>query len=222
MPPVSELDAMVEDEAQLKRELQKQQEKFERDKWDHELALYEEDFKNQQDHDNENWEIMKEMEVGRAAQEWDDWVVWDAMHSGPPSPKRQRMVMHLRVEADNVVQEKLTLWTRPSMPITLGLTWSLEDVPAGSASSSSATTQMVAPSERPPESSELAARALQRAKEKGIEVGDLGDFLVSSEGTSVYEAWTTQGFSDQQIRDLYGDHVLESFIAHRLMLSQGG
>ena len=222
MPQVSELDAMVEDEVQLKRELQQQQEKFEQDKWDHELALYEEDLRNQQDHDNENWEIMKEMEAGRVAQGWDDWVVWDAMHGGPPSPKRQRLIMHLRVEADNVVQKKMTLWTRPNTPITLGLTWSLEDVPAGAASSSSSTTHVATLAERPSESSELAARVSQRAKGKSIEVGDLGDFLVSSEGTSVYEAWTAQGFSDQQIRDLYGDHVLESFIAHRLMLSQGG
>ena len=121
-----------------------------------------------------------------------------------------------------MVQEKLTLWTRPNMPITMGLTWSVEDEPAGRATSaSSSTTQLVQPTRVAPESSEQASRVLQRGQGVRIEIGDLGDFLVSSEGTSVYQAWSAQGFSNDQIRDLYGEHVLESFIAHRLMMSQG-
>ena len=129
--------------------------------------------------------------------------------------------MHLRVEADNVVQEKLTLWTRPNMPITLGLTWSVEDEPAGPATSaSSSTTQLVEPTRVTSESSERASGAPKSGQGLRIEVGDLGEFLMSSEGASVYQAWSAQGFSNEQIRDLYGEHVLESFIAHRLMASQ--
>ena len=153
----AEIDKMVAEEHQLRREVQRQQEEFDKQRWGHELALHEEDLQNQQDHDNSNWEIMKEMEASRVAQEWDDWVIWDAMRNGPPSPKRQRLVMHVRLEADNVVQEKFTLWTRPNMPVTMGLTWSVDDdMPPGQATpaSSSAATQMVTPTRVKSECSE--------------------------------------------------------------------
>ena len=51
--------------------------------------------------------------------------------------------MHMRLEAENVVQEKFQLWVKPDGPVTMGLTWSMaDDVPelaneVGSASSSS-------------------------------------------------------------------------------------
>ena len=48
-------------------------------------------------HDQENYELMKEIQAASAQQSWDDWVLWEAMQDRPPSPKRQRLAMHMRV-----------------------------------------------------------------------------------------------------------------------------
>ena len=209
----------MEEEEQLRREVRQQQLEFENEKWQYELALHEEDLRIQQEHDDLNYGAMREMQASRAAQEWDDWVIWDAMRNPPPPPKKQRLVTHVRLEAENVIQERFGLITTPGAPVTMGLTWSIAEddnpEPVSTPARTSAATQMMTP-----------PRVTFEAGERGkgsrslIAIDDLSELLLSAEGTSVFGAWKTGGFQDQQIRELYGERVLESFIAHRLMDSQ--
>ena len=51
-------------------------------------------------------------------------------------------------------------------------------------------------------------------------VPELGPFMQSVEGMSVFRAWQTGGFTDLQVRQLYGAQLLEAFIAHSVMSGQ--
>ena len=45
--------------------------------------------------------------------------------------------------------------------------------------------------------------------------------MTGDEGLSVFQAWSSGGFSAEQVRRLYGQHVLEAFVANQLMLEAG-
>ena len=87
------------------------------------------------------------------------------------------------------------------------------------AASSSSTATLVASR---PAASEGPVRAKQEPvntlEEVPLAQGSV--FLLSAEGASVFTSWKHGGFSDAQVRRLYGVSVLESFIAHRLLESQ--
>ena len=43
--------------------------------------------------------------------------------------------------------------------------------------------------------------------------------MLGDEGTSVFRAWRTNGFTSEQVERLYGKAVLEAFEANQLMLA---
>ena len=52
-----------------------------------------------------------------------------------------------------------------------------------------------------------------------IAESDLTEFMLGEEGTSVFRAWSTKGFTSEQVERLYGPAVLEAFEATQLMLA---
>ena len=45
--------------------------------------------------------------------------------------------------------------------------------------------------------------------------------MTGQEGHSVFQAWCSGGFTSEQIQRLYGQPVLEAFIANKLVMEAG-
>ena len=97
-----EIDNMVEEELEVKRQMEMDEEKdrlaWEKERQDMELMEYERDRALQESEDEARYEALQ----AQYAQEWDDWVIWRSMHSVSPQRerpvKKQKMVVTLQVQ----------------------------------------------------------------------------------------------------------------------------
>ena len=157
------------------------------------------------------------------AQEWDDWALWSSMHPGSPTRerelKRQKMILHIQVQGDATQKARLDLDVRPGTPVMLGMSWTLvaaealetgvEQGGTGAKGSGSQTpTERINPVT--PEKLSEGVGVGVVPKQGHIAEGELTAFMLNEEGGSVFAAWSSGGFSAEQIQRLYGDHVLEA------------
>ena len=179
---------MMLEEQQIRDELEKLQGRFEDDKLRQELELYNEDIATQEASDLASLEVLD----ASYAQAWDDRCVWDSMNNAPRI-KRQRLILHVRMQGNSTAQEKMEIVVRPGEPVTSGLTWTVVDMEE---TPSSASTAAVAP---------CTDGAVQEAESgnhmhicSGFSSGsmctvnipetELGKFMCSNEGQSVFRA----------------------------------
>ena len=182
------LDSVLLDEQQIRDELERLQRRFEDDKLRHELELYGEDGATQEASDLASLEVLD----ASCAQAWDDRCVWDAMNSAPRI-KRQRLILHVRMQGNFTAQEKMEIVVRPGEPVTTGLTWTVVDMEE---TPSSASTAAVAPctdgAAQEAESgnhmhtcSGFSSGSMCTVK---IPEAELGKLMCSNEGQSVFRA----------------------------------
>ena len=149
--------------------------------------------------------------------------------NAPGSPrarpvKKQKMVLSVQVQGGLQPVHRLDFEMVPGVPTTIGLLWLLvsdgvdetaEGV-GGKAASSQSSTERVSPltPEQHSEQGQVKGSGL-------ISEDDLTAFMNSEEGLSVFQAWNAGGFTSDQIRRLYGEHVLEACLANRLVLETG-
>ena len=148
--------------------------------------------------------------------------------------KKQKLVLTLQVQGELVPAKRLDFNVTPGMPMTLGLTWTVvdetaEDVPSGQAqrgeqaSGSGSSTERVSPltPEKPAELHLSEERPVQGSGQGLITEAELAAFMTGVEGQSVFNAWSSGGFTSEQVQRLYGQHVLEAFVAIQLVLETG-
>ena len=152
-----EIDSMVEDELEVKRQMEMDEERdrlaWEKERQDMELMEYERDRALQESEDEARYESLQ----AQYAQEWDDWVIWRSMHSVSPQrerpAKKQKMVLHLQVQGELAPAKRLDFDITPGMPTAIGLTWTVleEEAEKGmhgeqtKASSSQSSTEKLSP-----------------------------------------------------------------------------
>ena len=183
-------------------------------------------------------EVRYEALQAQYAQEWDDWVLWRSMHSTSPArerpAKKQKLVLTLQVQGELKPATKLDFNVTPGMPMAVGLTWTVVDEMAADgaggragrgeqASGSGSSTERVSPltPEKPAELHLSRERPVQVSGQGLITEAELAAFMTGDEGQSVFDAWSSGGFTSEQVQRLYGQHVLEAFIATQLVLETG-
>ena len=100
-PEYDLFDRLLQDERSIREHMEQQQALFEQQRFEHELALYEEDLQAQKEHDLQSLESLD----ASYAQSSDDWTLWKAMND-PPSPKRRRLVLHVHLPSDSTARVK--------------------------------------------------------------------------------------------------------------------
>ena len=157
------------------------------------------------------------------------------MHSTSParsrSAKRQRMTLHLQVQGEVTPAHRMDFDVTPGVPLTVGLTWAImedregveqDSTPACEmASGSRGSTERVSPvtPEQHVSEGDSACRPVRGPGH--ISETELAAFMTGDEGLNVFRAWSSGGFSAEQILRLHGTHVMEAFVANQLVLETG-
>ena len=220
------VDIMVQDELEVKRQVEQERaaQAKEAAVLARQLQEYEQEKAREEQEDMARFEELQ----AQYAQEWDDWVVWSSMNA-PGSPrerhvKRQKMVLSVQVQGELQPVRRLDFDMVPGVPVTIGLHLQLMDDEVAEtadnggdkAASSQSPTERVSPLTPEPHSQ------LEQVKGSGlISDADLTAFMASEEGLSVFRAWSTGGYTSDQIRRLYGEHVLEACLANHLVVETG-
>ena len=224
---VEPVDKMVQDELEIRRQLEEEREMqaWDRAKLQKDIQDYELEREQQESEDAAHYESLQ----AQYAQDWDDWVLWSSMNPTTPTRerpvKKQKMILHLQVQGDATKAARFDMELQPDKPVMLGMTWTVveEMVPVEQggggtrASGSQASTERISPV-----TPEGASESMSAQQGPGhIAESELTAFMLGEEGLSVFRAWASGGFSAEQIQRLYGSHVLEAFLANRLMLEAG-
>ena len=225
---VSSVDQLVEDELEIRRQLEAEQEMlaWEKARLEKDILDYENDRDLQEQEDIARHEELQAM----YAQDWDDWALWSSMHprevEHARAAKRQKMILHLQVHGDATTATKMELDLQPGQPMSLGMTWTVVDVEndverPGVGGSQASTERMSPVTPEKPEKPERSSEGLVVSGQGHITEGELTAFMTSEEGLSVYRAWSSGGFSAEQVQRLYGSPVMEAFLANKLVLEGG-
>ena len=94
------------------------------------------------------------------------------------------------------------------------------EVTKASSSQSHSPTEKLSPVTPEKLSAEGSARTVVPVQGH-ISEGELAAFMTGPEGQSVFQAWCSGGFTSEQIQRLYGQSVLEAFIANHLVIEAG-
>ena len=153
------------------------------------------------------------------------------MHGGVPSEaspqKRQRLVLNLQLRGNLTMAAKMEVEMTPGMPVHLGMSMTVVEEDQGEApqremggSPSQGFTERISP--LTPEllsGAEVDSRG-PRGQSHIVE-SELTSFMTGDEGQSVFRAWALGGFTSEQILRLYGQHVMEAFVANQMVLEAG-
>ena len=220
------VDNMVQDELEVRRHLEQEHAAQARDSavLARQIEEYEQEKAREEQEDLARYEELQ----AQYAQEWDDWVVWSSMNApGPPRErplKKQKMVLSVQVQGELQPVSRLSFEMVPGVPTTIGLHWLLMGLEVGEMAEAEGGKTAISQSSTERVSPLTPEHRSQQGQVKGsglISEEDLTAFMASEEGLSVFRAWSTGGFTSDQIRRLYGEHVLEACLANSLVLENG-
>ena len=215
--PDDGLDALRQDELEMKqlREEEAVRQQRQEAMLERQLVEYEEEREREKQEDEARYEELQ----AQYAQEWDDWVMWRSLHATNPARdrpvKKQKLALSVQVQGEMQPRQRIDFEVAPGIPMTLGLTWALVDaepVEESVTGGSQSSTERVSPvTPEPPK----PVQSVVQGKGQIVE-GELSAFMSGEEGLSVFQAWCSGGFTSEQISRLYGEAVLETFLANRL------
>ena len=221
----ADVDRGVQDELDIRRQLEDLQ-AWEKAKLASEIADYERDCEMQEQEDEARYAALQ----AQYAPEWDDWVLWKSMHSSSPprtSPrKRQHLILNIQLLGDLTTATQMAVDVAPGMLVYLGMTMTVtegesqvqqSDEARASGSQSQGSTERISPV-TPDKQSEGGVIVQGRGH---MTESELTSFMTGEEGHSVFQAWASGGFTAEQILRLYGNHVMEAFLANQLVLEAG-